>query len=330
MSKKGIRKIVTPFFPVLDILLSPFTFLSSMLLFVIRKIRVNNMPISKKIFKAVGIFPIIDHYYEPLFDDRKLKLPLDKDRSLPGIKWNDEEQLSLLEKFNYQDELNKIPLDKADELSFSFNNPSFGPGDAEYLYCMIRHFKPSRIIEIGSGYSTLMAKEAIENNKIENSLYKCEQICIEPYEMPWLEKTGVQVIRKLVENVDVSFFSSLQKNDILFIDSSHMIRPQGDVLFEFLEILPLLNPGVIIHVHDIFSPRDYTKKHIVDDVLFWNEQYLLEAFLSCNKDFVIIGALNYLKNHFPGKLNAKLPVLRNHPGHVPGSFWIQKELVSSV
>jgi len=319
---------MVPFFPLLDVLLSPFTLFSSILLFAIRKIRVSNMPISKKIFKAVGVFPITNHYYEPLFDDRKLKLPLDKDRSIPGIKWNNEAQLSLLEKFNYQDELNRIPWDKTGELSFFFNNPSLGPGDAEYLYCMIRHFKPGRIIEIGSGYSTLMAKEAIESNKRENSLYNCEQICIEPYEMPWLEKTGVQVIRKLVENVDVSFFSSLQNNDILFIDSSHMIRPQGDVLYEFLQILPSLNPGVVIHIHDIFSPKDYTKKHIVDDVLFWNEQYLLEAFLSCNRDFAIIGALNYLKTHFPDKLNAKMPVLRNHSNHVPGSFWIKKLLSS--
>lgn len=330
MSKNRIRKIVAPFFPVLDILLAPFTFLSSMLLVAIRKIRVNNMPVSKRIFKAVGVFPITDHYYEPLFDDRKLKLPLDNDRPLPGIKWNIDEQLSLLEKFNYQGELSEIPLEKEKELSFFFNNPSLGPGDAEYFYCMIRHFKPGRIIEIGSGYSTLMAKEAIENNKREDPLYISEQICIEPYEMPWLEKTGVQVIRKLVEDVEVSFFLSLRKNDILFIDSSHMIRPQGDVLYEFLEILPSLNPGVVIHVHDIFSPKDYTKRHIVDDVLFWNEQYLLEAFLSCNNEFAIIGAVNYLKTHFPDKLKAKMPILRNHPDHLPGSFWIRKESANSV
>ena len=142
--------------------------------------------------------------------------------------------------------------------------------------------------------------------------------------MPWLEKTGVQVIRKLAEDVDISFFSMLQQNDILFIDSSHIIRPQGDVLFEFLEILPTLHPGVIIHIHDIFSPKDYTKKHLVEEVLFWNEQYLLEAFLTCNNDFVIIGALNYLKTHFPDRLNSQLPILKNNPHHVPGSFWIKK------
>jgi len=295
------------------------------LLFCIRKIGVSKMKVSKWIFKKVGVFPIVNHYYEPLFVETHIKNPLNKDRNLPGIRWNDNGQLALLHQFNYQEELVTIPYHKTDDpLQFYYGNPSLGPGDAEYLYCMIRHFKPGRIIEIGSGYSTLIAKEGIENNKRENSLYNCEQICIEPYEMPWLEKTGVQVIRKLVENVDVSFFSLLQNNDILFIDSSHMIRPQGDVLYEFLEILPSLNSGVIIHVHDIFSPKDYTKKHIVDDVLFWNEQYLLEAFLSCNDEFVIIGALNYLKTHFSDNLNTKLPVLRNHSDHLPGSFWIKK------
>lgn len=324
MAKRIVRRLLTPFFPVLDVLLSPFTFFSSLLLFGIRKIRVSNMPLSKKIFKAVGVFPIVNHYYEPLFDDRKLKLSLDRDRHLPGINWNNEGQLSLLSQFNYQDELSSIPSNKLNDLSFFFNNPSLGPGDAEYLYCIIRHFKPARIIEIGSGYSTLMAKEAIEKNKQASLSYTCEQVCIEPYEMPWLEKTGVQVIRKLVEDVDISFFSALQQNDILFIDSSHIIRPQGDVLFEFLEILPTLHSGVIIHIHDIFSPKDYTKKHLIEDILFWNEQYLLEAFLTCNIDFVIIGALNYLKTHFPDKLNSKLPILKNNPNHVPGSFWIKK------
>src|SRR5688572_7125263 len=331
MVKSWLGKMLTPFYPIIDILFFPFTLMASLLLFCIRKIGVSKMKVSKWIFKKVGVFPIVNHYYEPLFDETHLKKNLNNDRALPGINWNDDGQLSLLHQFNYQEELAVIPYHKTnDPLQFYFGNPSLGPGDAEYLYSMIRHFKPGRIIEIGSGYSTLMAKEAIENNKRENSSYNCEQICIEPYEMLWLEKTGVQVIRKLVENVDVSFFLSLQNNDILFIDSSHMVRPQGDVLYEFLEILPSLNSGVIIHVHDIFSPKDYTKKHIVDDVLFWNEQYLLEAFLSCNKDFAIIGALNYLKTHFPDKINAKLPVLKNHPHHLPGSFWIKKELANSV
>jgi predicted O-methyltransferase YrrM len=322
-----LRKLFAPFFPLVDILLSPFTLLASLLLFGIRKIRISKMPVSKAIFKWVGVFPIADHYYEPLFNDTHLKLPLDRDRSLPGINWNEREQLSLLAQFNYQQELSAVPYKKpANALLFFYDNPSLGPADAEYLYCMVRHFKPRRLIEIGSGYSTLMAKHALDKNKSEIINYACDHICIEPYEMPWLEKAGVEVIRKRVEEVDMSLFTSLGKNDILFIDSSHMVRPQGDVLFNFLEILPSLNAGVIIHVHDIFSPRDYTRKHLVEDVLFWNEQYVLEAFLSCNEGFKILGALNYLKNHHFAEMTQKLPLLKAHPAHEPGSFWIRKEM----
>lgn len=283
------------------------------------------MPVSKWVFKKVGVFPITDHYYEPLFDDRHLKLPLERDRFLPGIDWNVQEQLNLLEKFDFQNNLIAIPYKKRDiGLSFYYNNPSLGPGDAEYLYCMIRHFMPSRIIEIGSGYSTLMAQNAITDIRQTKKDYQTEQICIEPYEMSWLEKTGVRVVRKLVEEVQLDIFRALRENDILFIDSSHMVRPQGDVLFEFLEILPILQTGVIIHIHDIFSPKDYTRKHLVENVMFWNEQYILEAFLTCNDEFKIIGALNYLKNHYPAQMYAKLPVLEKNKDHVPGSFWMMK------
>jgi len=325
MNKHGLRKFFKPVFPLLDIILSPLTFLASVLLFAIRKMRIANMPVSKWIFKKVGVFPITNHYYEPLFDDRHLKLPLERDRFLPGINWNDLEQLNLLSGFQFENDLVAMPFEKeSDDLSFYYNNPSLGPGDAEYLYCMVRHFKPSRIIEIGSGYSTLMVQRAISDIRLLNPDYNTEQICIEPYEMPWLEKTGVRVIRQLVEEVGLELFKSLRENDILFIDSSHMVRPQGDVLFEFLEILPTLQKGVIIHVHDIFSPKDYTKQHLVEDVMFWNEQYILEAFLTCNHEFKIIGALNYLKTHYPLEVYAKLPVLEKMKDHVPGSFWIRK------
>ncbi len=325
MTKYKLRKFLKPLFPILDILLSPFTLLASILLFSIRKMRVSNMPVSKWLFKKVGVFPITNHYYEPLFDDRHLKHPLGRDRFLPGISWNDQEQLNLLLNFNFQTELSAIPFKKdGSELTFYYGNPSLGPGDAEYLYCIIRHFKPARVIEIGSGFSTLMVQRAVSDERLLNADYHLEQICIEPYEMPWLEKSGVRVIRKLVEDMPLDLFKSLDENDILFIDSSHMVRPQGDVLFEFLEILPTLKKGVIIHVHDIYSPKDYTKKHLVEDIMFWNEQYILEAFLSCNQEFRILGALNYLNSHYPQEMYAKFPLLERNRGHLPGSFWIRK------
>jgi hypothetical protein len=197
-----------------------------------------------------------------------------------------------LEKFNFQDELLNFPREKSDVLQYYYNNGLYEAGDSEYLYCFIRQFKPKRIIEIGSGNSTLMARNAIRKNNLDVENYSCKHICIEPYEMPWLKDIGVELIREKVENIDLDFFQQLEENDILFIDSSHIIRAQGDVLYEFLEILPSLKIGVFIHIHDIFTPRDYPNHWLLDKHLLWNEQYLLEAFLSNNSDFKIIGSLN--------------------------------------
>jgi hypothetical protein len=182
--------------------------------------------------------------------------------------------------------------------------------------------KPRRIFEVGSGNSTLMAIQAIRRNREETPGYDCKHVCIEPYEMPWLEQTGVTVVRKKIEDVEASFFSELEKNDILFIDSSHIIRPQGDVLVEYLELLPTLKTGVIVHLHDIFSPKNYPKEWLTEQVIFWNEQYLLEAFLSHNRAWKVVGSLNHLRHHHYEKLKSVAPFLTAEKE--PASFYIQK------
>ncbi|MCE9626689.1 MAG: class I SAM-dependent methyltransferase, partial [Candidatus Eisenbacteria bacterium] len=147
-------------------------------------------------------------------------------------------------------------------------------------------------------------------------------LCIEPYEMPWLEQTGVTVVRERVEAVGLEPFLALEAGDLLFIDSSHMVRPQGDVLREFLEILPQLKPGVVVHVHDIYTPRDYPETRLREEVRFWNEQYLLEALLSGGSNLRVVAALNFLKHDHPGVLERCCPVLAAHPEAEPGSFWM--------
>jgi Methyltransferase domain len=129
----------------------------------------------------------------------------------------------------------------------------FGPGDAEYLYSMVRHYKPRKIIEVGCGHSTKMIRHAVDRNAVEDTAYACEHICIEPYENPWLEELGIRIIRHPVQDVDPSLFCTLGANDILFIDSSHVIKPQGDVVFIYLTVLPMLSSGVFVHAHDILS-----------------------------------------------------------------------------
>ncbi len=306
----------------IDILLLPFVLFSAIVLKTIRKIGLHKLSLSKKILLKVGVIPIINHYYDPLFLKKDLQKPLNEERNLPSIDWNVKEQLSLLNSFDFSKEFKDFSNDYIDELTFHFNNNSFCSGDAEYWYNIIRHKKPKRIIEIGSGHSTKIARNAILKNQEQDANYACNHICIEPYEMPWLEKLGIEIIRDKVENLEVSFFKDLKENDILFIDSSHIIKPQGDVLFEFLEILPSLNKGVIVHIHDIFSPRNYLKEWVFDEYKLWNEQYLLEAFLSSNKEWRIIGALNYLKHNFYKELHLKCPRLTKD--REPGSFYIVK------
>lgn len=317
-----MKKMILRLLPAADVVLMPFVYPAAWLLKQIRRAGVQRLPHCKKALMNVGVFPVRNHYYEPQFDNWNPKQDFSENRALPGIDWNTPEQLKTLESFVFSRELLDTPQEKPTPLKFYFNNGAFESGDAEYWYQLIRTIKPKRIIEVGSGNSTLMAIQAIRKNRGDDPNYECEHICIEPYEMPWLEESGVTVVRKKVEDMEISFFSRLQENDVLFIDSSHIIRPQGDVLFEYLELLPSLSKGVIVHVHDIFSPRNYPKLWLQDEVRFWNEQYLLEAFLSHNSSWKIIGALNYLHHGHYDKLKSAAPFLTQE--REPGSFYIQK------
>jgi predicted O-methyltransferase YrrM len=322
MERKYRQLPIRVIFRALDVIAVPAVYMAAQLLKFVRRCGLLRLPASRRVLLHVGVLPIRDHYYEPLFDGRNLLRPLNAVRSLPGIEWNIDGQLALLAQFQFNDELLKLPVENQGGHSYYFNNTAFGPGDGEYLYNMIRLKKPRRIVEVGSGFSTLMAIEAINANRVEDARYHCDHTCIEPYEMPWLEKTPVQVLRRRVETVDTSIFTGLEENDILFIDSSHVIRPQGDVLFEYLEILPTLRSGVIVHIHDIFSPRDYPASWLIQEIRLWNEQYLLESFLTHNCSWEIIGAVNHLhRDHFLA-LSAKCPRLK--PDRNPGSFYIQR------
>ena len=325
--KQALKAIANFFFPILYFIGWPFTFIATGWLKYVRR---KHKGLS--VFMFWGVLPVADHYYQPLINPGKhLKKSLRDDRPLPGIDFNVKEQLQLLSQFNYNEELLQFPLEKdVNSHSFHHYNDSFCFGDAEYLYNMIRHFKPERIIEIGSGSSTLMTINACRKNKHDDPSNDCKIVCIEPYEQPWLEQLGIEILRSKVEDVDMSIFKALKANDILFIDSSHIIRPQGDVLTEYLEILPQLNSGVVIHVHDIFSPKDYPDEWILGrEHRLWNEQYLLEAFLSFNNQFRIIGSLNYLSHHYATEFSAKCPVYAQginakRKDEDPASFWIIK------
>lgn len=310
--------------PLLDLLLAPLSLLSSLWSLYVRSAGFERMPLARKIYLKLGVLPIRRHYYEPFFDPSDFSKSLDEDRPLPGIDLRETEQLALLGKLNYRKELLEIPRDDVGERCFYYNNDFFAPGDAEFLYAMIRYYRPRRIIEVGSGNSTLMMLDALKANQLDCNGYECSLACIEPYESLWLEEHGVSVLRKRVEEIDLETFSSLESGDILFIDSSHVIKPQGDVLYLYLQVLPLLKSGVFVHIHDVMTPKDYFHTWVVDKLQLWNEQYILEAFLTLNNNFAVIAALNYLKHHHFDRLAEVCPVLAENSASEPGSFWLRR------
>jgi hypothetical protein len=318
-----IKKFTLLILPLLDWVLAIVLIPSAFLMGIFRRVGVKRLPVSLLVLKKIGVFPIRNHYYEPRFDMSNLEINFEKPRDLPGIELCSSSQLDLLTKFKHQDELELIgSRTNPGELKFNPINGSFKGGDSDVWYQIIRYLKPSRIFEIGSGNSTLLARDAIDRNKEEDSRYACRHVCIEPYERPWLTKLDVEVIREPVEKLELSFFQELDDSDILFIDSSHVIRPGGDVVYEYLHLLPSLNDGVVVHIHDIFSPREYLRSWVVNDIRFWNEQYLLEAFLTQNESWEVLLAVNYLKNDHFSQLKRVAPILNEQ--HEPGSFYIRK------
>lgn len=227
------------------------------------------------------------HYYEPIPDFRAItKAQLERRRGFPSIDFKWDEQLQLVRELagKYRDELQQ--LDRT-----CFGNDYFSGFDAAVYYSLIRHLQPRRVIEIGSGHSTRIAYKALARNGPNARL-----TCIEPYPEERLNGQGlkVELIEKRVEELDVDFFSRLEANDILFIDSSHTVKFGSDVCYEFLDVLPRLKPGVWVHVHDIFFPHDYPAEWLLKRRLALNEQYLLEAFLSFNREFQVALANHWL------------------------------------
>src|ERR1700722_8783083 len=175
-----------------DLLAAPAAVLFSLTGLLIRRVGVDRLPISLGILRRFGVFPIRDHYYDPLFNPAHLRKPLAEDRELSAIDWNVAEQLSVLQNFQFNDELKTFAVDEQNNRRFYYNNAMFGSGDAEYLYNVIRFFKPRRLIEIGSGQSTLLAMHAVEENRRLDSALVCEHICIKPYEAAWLDELAVK------------------------------------------------------------------------------------------------------------------------------------------
>ncbi len=280
------------------------------------------------IWQKIGFHITVNHFYEPIPDTRELNNVWLKNSELIGLNMNEEGQINLLSYFSskFKEEYESFPRYKTSVSSqYYVHNGTFGSVDGEILYCMIRRFKPKRIIEVGSGSSTYLSAQAIQKNKDEYGI-NADLIAIEPYPNDILLKgfPGLsRLIAAKIQDVDLSEFERLEENDILFIDSSHVLKIGGDVQYEYLEILPRLNKGVIVHIHDIFLPAEYRREWILKDHLFWTEQYLLQAFLTFNNCFKVLWGGSYMHLKYPEKLEKAFSTY-NKLSVWPGSFWMKR------
>lgn len=289
----------------------------------------NKLPYVKTLYnQSVSCYHPNGHFYSPVFsieDIKKREIEiwknLDKE-GIEGIALGTEQQKKLLSQLSkFYDEL-PFKSEKQNEIRFQLENGYYSYTDGIILYSMIRHFEPKRIIEIGSGYSSMVMLDT-------NELFFKNQIdltFIEPFPerlyslMKKSDKDLATVIDSDVQLIPLSVFEKLEFGDILFIDSTHVSKTGSDVNYILFEILPILKSGVLIHFHDVFYPFEYPKEWVFRGIN-WNEDYILKAFLMYNEKFEIKLFSEYLHRHHPNVFS-KMALCYNNTG---SNLWIEKK-----
>ena len=226
---------------------------------------------------------------------------------------------------------------------YTRGNGFFETVDAEIAYCLVRHLKPKRIIEVGGGYSSRVMAAALDMN-LQMDGVRGELLTIDPHPDRFPKEAlsdRVRLIAASIQSIDLDIFLSLEDGDFLFLDSTHVVGVGSDVVREYLEILPRLNPGVLIHAHDIFIPSDYPRKMVLQSLSFWSEQYLLEALLTFNPRFEVVWGSSAMQGFNPEALEHAFPHWKHSYQNMarekrrflpsldgervwPSSFWMRK------
>ena len=269
------------------------------------------------------------HFYSPIPSLKEVRRNQKQifaiPRELPGIDLRDTEQLRLAEVFARDYYPDQPFLDSPTVgLSYFFQNEAFRYCDAIMLHCMLRHFRPRKLVEVGSGYSSCVT---LDTNRLflENSI---ECLFIEPYPDVLRNLRGagkgdgqeLNILAKRVQDVPMPVFAELESGDVLFIDSSHVSKVGSDVNHIIFNILPVLRAGVLVHFHDVFYPFEYPA-HWIFNGRSWTEAYLLRSFLQFNPTYEIELFPNYLIHFHEDFFRRRMPLCLKDPG---GSIWLRK------
>lgn len=275
--------------------------------------------------RAAGSFAP-GHFYSPVPSPQEIATRLkhlsNGHSGLAGIRLDDDRQLCLLEELKrFYREL-PFPEQPTESCRYYFNQTSFCSADAIFLYSMLRRLRPRRVIEVGSGFSSAVILDTVERFLPERP----ELTFIEPYPTTLKrllrpdDRANIELIEDKVQAVAIDTFASLTAGDLLFIDSSHVVKCGSDVQFLLFDILPRLAPGVVVHFHDVFDSFEYPAEWLMKG-WYWNEDYMLRAFLSYNDSWEIELFGNYCVRRMEPWFADNMPLCLRNPG---GSLYIRR------
>ncbi len=266
------------------------------------------------------------HFYSPLVDTAELEKRhsiFDRTRAPEAIDMNEAGQLATLARLSAHYPRLPFQDQPSEGLRYHYENPHYSYGDAITLATMMMEFRPRRIVEVGSGYSSAMMLDI--NERFFGGATKIT--FVEPYpdllhsKMTPEDRERHRVIASGVQDLDLAVTDELEAGDFLFIDSTHVMKAGSDVHFELFTLLPRLKPGVLIHFHDMFYPFEYPKEWFFRENRSWNEIYALRAFLMHNGAYEIVFFSHYIALAHRERVHEAMPLFTRNAG---GNLWLRK------
>lgn len=291
-------------------------------------------PYVKNLEKRIGEFEKYisfkpGHYYSPIVEPLEYITQQKNNYSSPDfhpaeIDFNEDRQWKILQ--NFIPFYAEIPFGETatSGCRFFLDNEFFNYADAITLYSMMRLYKPKRIIEIGSGFSSALILDTNEKFSDINAALTFIEPNPERLYANLHKNEKAEIIVQKIQDVDPAVFSTLEAGDFLLIDTSHVSKSGSDVNHIYFNILPYLNKGVKIHIHDIFFPFEYPEKWVVDEKRSWNEIFLLRSFMAFNNSFSIMFFNDYIQRKHLGFLQKSMPLFLKRKAGVCGGIWIEK------
>jgi predicted O-methyltransferase YrrM len=275
--------------------------------------------------ERIGLQVVPKTFYSPIPDLKALPHDIWERRSaLRGIDFDLDAQVAWIEAnlAGAMREFSPPEHETGRAGEYTLANDAYGRVGADVLHGVVRALKPGRIVELGSGQSTLIMAAAALRNQAEGAATELRSF--DPF--PSVARAGLPGLAALeavrAQDVPLDVFTALEAGDVLFVDTTHTVKIDSDVNRIVLDVLPALAPGVLVHVHDIFLPYEYPREFAERKGLHWAEQYLLQAFLAGNRDYEVLAAVYALCRDRSEAMRSLAPTWR--PGATASAFWMRR------